>query len=206
MIQVDITRAIREVTRGFSNLTKQQINGAVSRAMNHTIAIGRTESSRQIRQIYKIKTKYLGAKPKKDADTRNSALAVKPSTTNTLQAAIRATGRPLPLIAFPARKSKAGITIQIKAGTTKVLPGAFFATMKSGHRGIFARGAYAGGKFASRRSRRAPTGEPDLKITELSTASVPHAFLNKTAMEATATVIKNRFPNRFEHEIKRLFK
>ena len=206
MVQVDITKAISDVLKGYSNLTRQQINGAVSRAMNHVIAVGRTAASREIRTIYKIKPKYLGSKGSGDQESRNSAIKVKKANINTLQAAILASGRPLPLVAFPTRQTRKGINVQIFAGQSKVLPGAFMATMKSGHIGVFARGKYAGGKFASRRKREKPWPQTDTQITELTTASVPHAFLNKAVIDATTATIKAKFGARFDHEVGRLFR
>ena len=206
MIEVSTSKAIQEVTKFYSGLTRPQINGAVNRALNHTIAIGRTAASKEIRQLYKIKAKYLGQKGPDDRENRNSALKVRKSTTSTLQAAINATGRPLPLIAFPARKTSKGITIQIIPGQTKNLPGAFFATMKSGHKGIFARGRYGTGQFKSRRKRIRPWPQNDLEITELTTTSIPHAFMIKTVTDRTIGTLNERFKKRFEHEIGRLFK
>lgn len=46
---------------------------------------------------------------------------------------------PTPLGAFPARQTRKGVKVTVNTGSPKLFPGAFIATMKSGHRGVFYR-------------------------------------------------------------------
>lgn len=46
---------------------------------------------------------------------------------------------PVPLGAYPARQIKKGVSVAVNKGKRSVVSGAFLATMKSGHQGIFRR-------------------------------------------------------------------
>lgn len=53
---------------------------------------------------------------------------------------MQVSGRPVPLIEFPHRQTKRGVTVSVNAGRSpQLVKGAFIARMKSGHEGIFRR-------------------------------------------------------------------
>ena len=45
----------------------------------------------------------------------------------------------MPLVAYPYRQTKQGVSVEVNRGKRTLLKGAFVATMKSGHVGIFRR-------------------------------------------------------------------
>mgnify|MGYP003387321490 FL=1 len=110
------------------------------------------------------------------------------------------TGRPLPLMAFNPRFGKTGVTVNI-GGKRKFLPGAFRATMASGHEGIFARGVYGGNRFAWRKQRIQKWPQSDTPITELKTLSIPIATRNDVVLRHLARKVEQDFPKRLTHEM-----
>ena len=48
-------------------------------------------------------------------------------------------GRRIPLTKFPHRQTKRGVSVEINRGQRTLIKGAFVATMKSGHKGVFRR-------------------------------------------------------------------
>jgi hypothetical protein len=48
-------------------------------------------------------------------------------------------GEPVPLVAYPYRQTKKGVSVQINRGKRSLIKGSFVASMKSGHLGVFVR-------------------------------------------------------------------
>ena len=90
----------------------------------------RAEASRQIRDRWNIKAARV-----------NKALStVFPRSGSELVWKVRSSYGPTPLADFGARQTKRGVTVVIrKGGSRTLIPGAFLATMKSGHVGVFTR-------------------------------------------------------------------
>ena len=53
--------------------------------------------------------------------------------------AVNVSGEPVPLVAYPYRQTKQGVSVEVNRGKRMLLKGAFVATLKSGHVGIFRR-------------------------------------------------------------------
>jgi hypothetical protein len=53
--------------------------------------------------------------------------------------AVNVSGEPVPLVAYPYRQTKQGVSVEVNRGKRTLLKGAFVATLKSGHVGIFRR-------------------------------------------------------------------
>lgn len=104
--------------------------------LNRALSVAVNQSARQVRTMASRKVAAgMGAR-RKDVDR---AVTIRPmSTPATLEAIVRGRGVPLPLILFGARQTKAGVSAKAW-GETKIYPGSFMATMKSGHRGVFIR-------------------------------------------------------------------
>lgn len=121
-------------------------------------------------------------------------VTLKLATTADTEAVITVKGKGLPMYLFKPRPSQpgkgrkgGGVAVLIK-GRTLFLEGAFIARMKSGHVGIFARGAYGGkgkrfhatgggfGRFLYSSTR--------LSINEFYTFGAPDALASKQATEA----------------------
>lgn len=96
---------------------------AMSRAINHTLGVTRTEASKEIRKQVKLKAGYVRDK-----------LTIKRATVNSLNGAIRTPTRGTLLTRYPhTRYKNGGAGVQIKpTGGKKRMPGAFFIRFKSG--------------------------------------------------------------------------
>jgi hypothetical protein len=131
---------------------------AVIRAMNRATTAGRVVMVREV-------ARDLGLRQGDITDTiavRSAAMVGRGQFT----AAVIATGRRIPLSRWRVRQTRRGVTANLPGGAGQY-PGAFLATMSSGHRGVFRR---TGGP-----RRRGPRGQ-DLPIRELFGPSVPHVF------------------------------
>lgn len=128
MITVRADWRMGEAQRLVALLRSPKLNRALSVAVN--------QSAKQVRTMASGKVaKAMGAR-RKDIDR---AVTVRPfSTPATLEAIVRGRGIPLPLSFFKPRQTKAGVSANAW-GETKIYPGTFMATMKSGHRGVFVR-------------------------------------------------------------------
>lgn len=184
MMQIIVKDAVASMRKEFSKLTSEQLNLGIARAINWVAAKGKTKASRDIREVYKIRAKDL-----------NKGLTVKKASRQTLTGFIIAEGHPLPLIAFTARQVKTGVSINIM-GTRKIVKRAFITTLKSGHRGVFARGQYQNPKFIF--------AKPRLPITELTTVSIPRSFMSDKVLKAFEDYVKQDFPDRLRHELQRI--
>lgn len=106
-----------------------------------------------------------------------------------LEALITVRGSGLPLALFNPRVVRGkggGVRVTLK-GRTFLIPHAFMPPLKSGHTGVFARGAYGGkGKqvFTGERFGRFQFGRERYSINELFTFAPPGAFSNPIVTDA----------------------
>lgn len=99
----------------------------ISRALNKTMTGIKTDASTEIRAILNAK--------KADVD---DTFRVTSASVAAMSCKFVSTGKPLPLMTFGARNTKKGVSVQVKkTSARKVISGAFIATMKSGHKGVF---------------------------------------------------------------------
>lgn len=202
MIKVDTTQAIRDLKRGFSFMNKTDFNTAVARAMNRSVAKGRTAASQGIRKHYKIK-----------AGDLKKTMSVNRANVSRLKAALELKGAPIAISKFGASKRKKGVSVRV-SGQRKLIRGAFMARTKSGHLGVFARGSYTkrGFKFRKRRTksgtefrmvngRPVPVNSPDTPITELKTLSTPVMFGQSKVNEPVQHITAQHFKGRLAHEL-----
>lgn len=89
----------------------------------------RAEASRLIRE----------RKAMKLSAVRDALDVLFPSASGELVWALRAKAKPMPVIAFNARQTRRGVSVEINVGKRSLIRGAFIATMKSGHTGVFYR-------------------------------------------------------------------
>lgn len=193
MMKIDISGAIRELRRAHQGLRASTFDAAVAAALNHTIAKAKTGAARQIRTVYKIKQKDLSGK--------NGSLTTIRANPKKKIAVLLAMGRPIPVFKFGARKRKDGVSVNIM-GSRKVIKGAFFATMKSGHKGVWGRGEYIRGDFAWRKKRQRKRGN-DVPIEEIKTVSAPTALMNQIVLQVLDKRMRTDFKSRLAHELAR---
>lgn len=150
-----------------ANQEKHVITSA-KRAGVDALRAMRAEASRQIRKTKNLKVSAIGKRITTSVHKGSLAWTV------------RASGESMPIGAFGGirqigmgrrrvkkRKDgsrRGGVMVEINKGSRKFIPGAFIATMKSGHKGVFRR---------ERRKTRLP-------INELFTTTVADAFKDAT--------------------------
>jgi hypothetical protein len=183
MIAIDIRADIDRAVRSLTELQRSIVPQATVRALNKTAAQAKTQAGREIRQRYNIGSRVLGRQISVTRASRTSLVAI-----------VRPSGRKLPVYAFGAKRTPAGVRVTIKRGAPRVIAHAFIVRTRSGHLGVFARGRYAGKSFVHQK--------PRLPITELFTVGVPQAFGARVVYEALARKVRQKFPTILDHEIR----
>ncbi|NQE47990.1 phage tail protein [Herbaspirillum rubrisubalbicans] len=185
-VRTDISKAAAQMTKLASGVRDK----ATTRAINKVAAQGKTAAAREIKDQYQISSRVI-----------SKSISIRRAARGSLQAVVTAEGRPLPMIAFNARQSKTGVTVRIK-GRTITVPHAFIRTMRSGHRGVFARGGYKGSfQQTGQAFGRFKFGRGRLPIGELFTVSVPKGFSNKTVQDKVMARVQEQFPKVLAQEI-----
>jgi hypothetical protein len=200
MIEISIKSDVERVFKTFAHVSQAELAKATARALNRVISSARSVSVKEIRKKYNIDPKYLKEKIG-DKENRYNALKAWKANPNNLTATLKAYGKPIPLIAFPITQTDQGVEVSVIKGQTKLIPSAFIATTKSGHRSVFARGKYGQGAFIFRNKRIRPFPAPDLPITQLSTTSIQTAIVTPSILTAMKLKVETDFPKRLEHEI-----
>lgn len=183
MIAIDIRADVDRAVRSLTLLQRTVIPTATVRALNKTGAQAKTQAGREIATRYNISSRVAGRQ-----------IRVTRATKVSLTAIVRPSGRKIPVMAFQARQTAAGVRVHIKRGSPRVIAHAFIVRTRSGHIGVFARGRYSGGRFVHEK--------PRLPITELFTVGVPQAFGNRVVIEALQRKVREKFPGIMEHEIR----
>lgn len=159
MISVDINEA------GIAALKAGPLKRAVTRALRKAGATAlrdmRSEAGKRIRARKRIRPKYI-AKAITLARPKGGSI-------EGMAWGINVSGEPVPLVAYPHRKTSRGITVEVNKGKRTLLPGAFGATLASSHAGIFRR-----------------VGDDRLPIRELRGSRPVDALLHKGEAEGVA--------------------
>jgi len=183
MLKISVKSDIERALARLNALQRQVVPTATARALNKTAAQARTEAARQIKTRYQIPTRVI---------SRAITLTQRANRAQ-LTAVVEASGHPLPLIAFRARQTRRGVSVEVTRGARKLIRSAFIATLRSGHKGVFARGVYSGGRFIPHPQR--------LPITELMTLGIPQGFSNRAVEQALRQKVTEKFPAIFDHEL-----
>jgi len=185
MLKLDVHADVRGITADLTRYVGEQ-QKAVVRALNKTAEQARTAASQEVRSAgYNIK-----------ASAVKKSFTIKRAVKGNLVVVLKATGRPIALINYGARGTKAGVSVQVKAGRT-VLRHAFMATMPNGHRGVFERVGKTH-KVVQRNGKKVRTGLP---IKELFGPSIPQSLANDAVEKAIMTKIRAKFPQILKHEL-----
>jgi len=123
---------------------KGALKRALAKAGASALRAMRSEASKRIRARKRIRASYI-ARALSLAKPRGGDIAG-------MEWALKVGGEPVPLIAYPHRtikgktgrgrigpRSEGGLVVEVNPGKRTVLRGAFVATMRSGHEGIFKR-------------------------------------------------------------------
>lgn len=187
MIKIDLKMDIAKVKAMLAETRREITDKAVPRALNKLAEQAKTLSSKEIRSAgYTIKAK-----------TVKEQIVIVKATASTMTAIVKVRGKPVPLMEFNARQTKAGVSVKVK-GARKVIKGAFIATMPTGHVGVFTR-------TPSSRYKRVRKGTKtqwtQLPIKELYGPSLPAIWSNQVIQAALLKMIKQKFPEVLRHEI-----
>jgi hypothetical protein len=172
-MQYDVRGDMRGVLRSLDVLARDVPDKVVVRAANRTLSNVQTESVKQVRSTYNLRAK-----------TVRGQIELRRARRGRLVASLVVTGRPIPLIEFSASQNRRGVSVKVKS-TRKTIRGAFISTMKSGHKGVFAR-----------------RGKKRLPIDELYSISLPAVYGSKVVARSMDRVVANRFPDHFARELR----
>lgn len=122
----------RSLTDGFGRDVQRAVLRAVSKAGGDALRGMRAASSRSIRSKKRIRAGRV---------TRGLPLHFPRGARelDALEWRMDVLGTPAPVASYPFRATRRGVNVAINKGARALIPGAFVATMKSGHVGIFQR-------------------------------------------------------------------
>lgn len=140
---------------------KRAIVRALRKAGSTALRDMRSEATKRIRTRKRIKPSYISR--------ALSLRRAKGSDIASMEWAVNVSGDPVPLVAYPHRQTAKGVSVEVNRGKRTLLKGAFVATMKSGHEGVFRR-----------------RGRARLPIDELRGSRPVDALLHKGEAQAVA--------------------
>lgn len=209
----DALRALKQLKR---NLSKSEINKAVARAINRSLAKVRTQARREVRQVYNIASK----------DTKG--INYNRANVRTLTGELYAETKPIPLDAFAPKQETgqrsirvtkrgeqrvrefrrvkknptAGVSIEVLRGQREIVPYAFMIPGAKAR--VFARGSYKQGtsKGFVQRHQRVNSKGSDTPIKPLITVSVFATVINKKVIKHLEEQARQFYPQRLVHELK----
>lgn len=195
-MRLSLSTNMDEVFAQMDRFVEQAQTVAVPRALNRLRDQAQTVGLRRVSEIYRVGPR-----------TMDRYLTVHMASARNLEASITVRGMGFPLYTFNPRPTKDGVSVSIK-GRRVVVPHAFLASMESGHRGVFSRGAY-GGK--SSKSQFVPTGKKfgkfllgrkRLPINELFTFGPTEAFRSDEVVEAMQARMHEQAARVLEREMR----
>lgn len=165
----------------------------ISRSINDTLSGVKTDASSEIRTVITLKKSTV------DATFRT----VKANTTH-LSGLFESKGSPVPLIEYGARATKTGVSVQVKKGNPRsLIKGAFIATMKSGHTGVFWRQWHQA--VSKPTNKKIPYGKLPkryrLPIAQRYGPRVPDILENQPVMSVVLTKAGDRMHKNIEREL-----
>ena len=162
------------------------LEGGLTKAVARAARAGTRDGARTLRTRA---ARYVRGRKALPLRRVNEALAVRrPARVSSLSDvtfSVRASGRPVPLSAYPVRQTRRGVAVRVnRQGGRKTLPGAFLVTLRTGHLGVFRR-----------------VGKPRLPIRELYSSTVADTLRDR---EVPAEVL-GAAAEAFAHTFRRLF-
>lgn len=190
-ISVDVRGNMDAVIADLGRIKREVIEVATPRALNKMADQVKTGAAREVRAAgYNLKISDI-----------KKGLSIVRATPGQLTAKVVASGRPIPLIGYGARKSSKGVSVSVLHGR-KVISGAFIATMPSGHKGVFIRV----GKQHKKVSKGGHAVWSGLPIKELFGPSLPDGLANVAVQQTLQRLIEQKFPEILRQQIKRITK
>lgn len=110
---------------------KAAVRRALRKAGSTALRDMKGEASKRIRRRKAIKPRFI---------TRALSLRrARGSDISRMEWAVDVSGEPVPLVAYPHRQTRKGVSVEVNRGKRTLVKGSFVATMKSGHKGVFKR-------------------------------------------------------------------
>jgi hypothetical protein len=183
MISINVQSNFKQVAVKMFELRRDVLEKAKIRALNKVAAQAKVAASKEIRAAgYNMKA----------ADIKQR-ITIKRAVSGDPVVVIKCSGRPIPLVQFSARPTRAGVSVNVKNGR-KLIKGAFIATMPTGHQGVYVR--------VGKQHKKINGQWHGLPIKELFGPSVPAAFGNEVVQSALVRLVRDKFTSILEHEIK----
>lgn len=183
-VKLEVT-GINEIINSLGKY-ENELPGCISRAINRSLEMVKTEQIRKTMKTYYVKKNKL-----------SSTINVFKTNKNGLKGSIISSGKVIGLDHFKlnpkTRKKRKIVQVAVKKGSLKSLPNAFIA-YKSGKLGAFERT----GKFITRNGRKRET------IKRLMSVSAPQMLGNLSILEYLQGYADENFRMRLEHEIDRV--
>lgn len=130
-IDIDVKWDRREMYALERGPFRRALVRALKKAGSTALRDMRSEASKRIRQRKRIRPRYIAR-----ALTLQRAKGSDPTH---MKWAVKVSGEPVPLVAYPHRQTKKGVSVEVNRGKRTLVKGSFVATMKSGHVGVFHR-------------------------------------------------------------------
>jgi hypothetical protein len=157
------------------------IQRATARALNRAIVTTRQDVIKKLQTETGLKQATIRAR-----------LEIQRASPRQLEAAVVVSAKSIPLIEFGARQTPAGVV----TARGQFRRGAFLATMRSGHRGVFKR------RSVTRPRRGLPRGSPQLPIVEQTGPSLPAVAAKRQILKSAQAVGQAAFSARLPAELK----
>jgi hypothetical protein len=168
----------------------------ISRGLNKTLTGVKTDASTEVRKVLNVKKAAV-----------DETFKITKASVTSLSCAIKSTGKPLALIDFTGtRQTKVGVSVLVKKEKgRKVMPGAFIAQMKSGHKGVYWRDWHGDTAPAKGKKRTIPYAKLPamyrLPIRELFGPRAPDILENDPVMGAVLKKADERLHKNLQHEL-----
>ncbi len=111
------------------------LEGAVLRALSKAGSTAlrdmRAEAGKRIRQRKRLRLSFISRAFTLRRPRRSSI--------DRMEWALEVSGKPVPLVGYPHRQTKRGVSVEVNVGKRTLVEHAFEARMKSGHVGVFKR-------------------------------------------------------------------
>ena len=175
-MQLTITLATRAVDKLLAQLPRKDLSCAAARALNKTAVSAKAVAIKTLATQIGITQRQV-----------RPSLFLHKANPGQLTAVLGVlSAKPLPLLALDpkAKQTPSGVSTRGPGGVRRTIPGAFIATMPTGHRGIFMR-----------------RGKARLPLRELTGPSISKVFLETKVQQAVAKTVEERWPIVLAQEI-----
>lgn len=181
MLSLSVASNASAIMAELDDLTSGKQRVAIMRALNRAGDGVRTDASREIRRVYRVKK-----------STVDKAFSVGRASAERLQVVVTITGRPLSLAGFDPKQTRKGVTVNIK-GQRKLIPHAFIRTLRT------KKGEEYDVVFIR-------TGDGRFPVKALKTVDVPGAFTREDVLAVVNSATFERFDTELDRQMKYLLR